>query len=59
MKKTSRAALPALAIVALLVAWEALVRILKIPSYVLPAPRRCFRRCGRTGRRLCSIPPSR
>ena len=38
MKKTSRAALPALAIAALLVAWEALVRILKIPSYVLPAP---------------------
>ena len=40
MKKTSRAALPALAIVALLVAWEALVRILEIPSYVLPAPTR-------------------
>ena len=38
MKKTSRAVLPALAIVALLVLWEALVRLLRIPSYVLPAP---------------------
>ena len=38
MKKTSRAALPVLAIVALLALWEALVRIMKVPSYVLPAP---------------------
>lgn len=38
MKKTSQVALPALAIVALLVLWEALVRLLRIPSYVLPAP---------------------
>jgi len=38
MKKTSRAALPALAIIALLALWEALVRLLDIPSYVLPSP---------------------
>ena len=38
MKKTSRAVLPVLAIVALLALWEALVRIMKVPSYVLPAP---------------------
>jgi len=38
MKKTSQVALPALAIVALLALWEALVRLLRIPSYVLPAP---------------------
>ena len=38
VKKTYRAALPALAIVALLALWEALVRIMKVPSYVLPAP---------------------
>ena len=38
LKKTSRALLPALAIVALLAIWEALVRVLNVPSYVLPAP---------------------
>ena len=38
MNKTSRAALPALAIGILLLVWEALVRTMKIPSYVLPAP---------------------
>jgi len=38
MKKSSRAALPALAIIALLALWEALVRLLDIPSYVLPSP---------------------
>jgi len=38
MKKTSRAALPALAIIALLALWEALVRLMDIPSYVLPSP---------------------
>lgn len=40
MKKTSRAMLPALAIIALLAVWEAAVRALGIPSYVLPAPTR-------------------
>ena len=38
LKNTSRALLPALAIVALLAIWEALVRVLKVPAYVLPAP---------------------
>ena len=38
MKKTSRAALPALAIGILLLVWEALVRLMEIPSYVLPSP---------------------
>ena len=38
MKKTSRAALPVLAIVSLLALWEALVRIMKVPAYVLPTP---------------------
>ena len=38
MKKTSRAMLPALAIIALLALWEALVRVMEVPSYVLPAP---------------------
>lgn len=38
MKKTTQAMLPALAIVALLIIWEAAVRGLGIPAYVLPAP---------------------
>ena len=38
MKKPSRAALPALVLLALLAIWEALVRALGVPAYVLPAP---------------------
>lgn len=38
MKKSSRALLPALAVFALLAVWEALVRGLNVPAYVLPAP---------------------
>lgn len=38
MKKSSNALLPSLVIVALLILWEALVRALGVPSYVLPAP---------------------
>lgn len=38
MNQTGRRLLPALTMIALLVLWEALVRLLQIPLYVLPAP---------------------
>ena len=40
MRKPSRAILPALTILCLLALWEILVRALRVPSYVLPAPSR-------------------
>lgn len=38
MKKSRCAVYPAAALIGLLILWELLVRILEIPSYVLPAP---------------------
>ncbi len=40
MRKRTRAALPAITIIGLLLVWEILVRALRVPSYVLPAPSR-------------------
>ena len=43
MKKTLRALLPVLAILALLVLWEVLVDAFAVPSYVLPTPSRVLK----------------
>ena len=52
MKKPSRAALPALVLLALLAIWEALVRALGVPAYVLPSPTNFTCRCSLC--RICS-----